>query len=77
MNSIEHKAAYFEPWENPADGQLYYMYNKKYFEVNRPSKNWSASPDLFTENCAPEHKQYLAELIEATAKAKKEKEKEK
>lgn len=56
VNNIEHRAAYFEPWENPADGQVYYMYNRKYFEVNRPSKDWRESPDLFTENCAPEHK---------------------
>ena len=31
-NSIEHMAAYFQPWENPVDGQIYYMYNGKYFE---------------------------------------------
>ena len=53
-NKIEHQAAYFEPWENPADGQVYYMYNNKYFEQNRPNQEWSQSPDLFTENCPAE-----------------------
>ena len=36
-NKLEHKAAYFEPWENPMDNQVYYMYNNKYFEHNRPN----------------------------------------
>ena len=36
-NNIEHHAIFFEPWENPADGQIYYMYNRKYFEQNRPN----------------------------------------
>ena len=36
-NNIEHHAIFFEPWENPADGQIYYMYNRKYFEHNRPN----------------------------------------
>ena len=31
-NNVEHKAIFFEPWENPADGQTYYKYNNKYFE---------------------------------------------
>ena len=72
-NKIEHRAAYFDPWENPADGQVYYMYNRKYFEHNRPRKDWSESPDLFTENCAPEIRPYLEEFLQAAAK-KREKE---
>ena len=76
INNVEHKALFFEPWENPVDGQVYYMYNRKYFEHNRPNKEWTESPDLFTENCAPEVKPYLDELIGAASK-KKEKEKEK
>ena len=51
------------------------MYNRKYFEQNRPAKDWSESPDLFTENCAPEVRPYLDELIGAAAIEKKKKEK--
>ena len=51
---IEHHAAFFDPWENPADGQTYYMYNRKYFEHHRPNHDWADSPDLFTENTPAE-----------------------
>ena len=67
-HGIEYKAAYFEPWENPNDGQVYYLYNRKYFEHNRVNKDWSESPDLFSENCLPEIQPYLDALMKKTTK---------
>jgi hypothetical protein len=32
---IEHEPLFFEPITNEADGLVYHVYNKKYFEVNR------------------------------------------
>ena len=58
-NKIEHKALYFDAWENPADGQTYYTYNNKYFEQCRLTQDWSESPDLFTETCPEEIQPYL------------------
>ena len=71
---MEHSAAYFEPWENPVDGQTYYTYNSKYFEQNRPNHDWQQSPDLFTENCPPEIQSILTGLTDGAKKEKKEKE---
>jgi len=71
-NNIEHRALFFEPWENPVDSQIYYMYNRKYFETHRPNKDWSESPDLFDQNCAPEIQPYLDELLGAAAAKKAE-----
>ena len=46
---IEHKAIFFEPWQNPYDKQMYYRYNNKYFEHSRKNQDWSECPDLFSE----------------------------
>ena len=35
---------------NPQDNQIYYKYNHKYFEEDRPNKNWSKMPDLFGDD---------------------------
>ena len=69
-NNIEHRANFFEPWENPVDGQTYYMYNRKYFEHNRPNKDWTVSPDLFSEECSDEVKPYLEALLSGAKKEK-------
>ena len=45
--NIEHKPLFFEKWDNPFDGQLYYVYNYKYFEHNRPVQDWKKCPDIF------------------------------
>jgi len=42
---------------------MYYMYNNKYFEHNRPNKDWSESPDLFTDKCDPEIQPYLDAIL--------------
>ena len=46
---IEHKALFFEPWENPHDGQTYFVYNNKYFEHCRKNQDWSICPDIFSD----------------------------
>ena len=50
------------------------MYNRKYFEQNRPNQDWNELPDLFTEECPPEIKPYLQDLLEARDKKKAEEE---
>jgi hypothetical protein len=47
---IPHKAVFFQPWENPYDGQTYYVYNGKYFEHNRKVQDWKECPDIFSEH---------------------------
>ena len=49
QNGIDHQPAYFETFENPHDGQTYYVYNNKYFEHDRPKGDWQRLPDLFGE----------------------------
>ena len=44
---VDHVPAYFEEYQNPLDNQTYYVYNKKYFELDRKSQDWSKLPDLF------------------------------
>jgi len=29
---LEHKPTFFDPWMNPSDGQVYFLYNNKYYE---------------------------------------------
>lgn len=66
---------FFVPWENPRDGQTYFKYNERYFEINRPQKDWNRSPDLFSEQTTPEVQPYLDQILgqksEATTKGKK------
>lgn len=45
---MEHEPMFFKPWDNPFDGQLYFVYNHKYFEHNRPNQDWKDSPDIFS-----------------------------
>jgi len=46
---------YFDIYDNQNDpSQVYYKYNGKYFENDRPKKDWSRLPDLFSETLPPE-----------------------
>jgi hypothetical protein len=51
---IEHKAVFFEEWENPFDNQVYFVYNNKYFEQCRPKQDWKMCPDIFRESIPTE-----------------------
>jgi len=70
LNKIEHQAAYFDTWENPADKQVYYVYNKKYFEEDRKEQSWGRLIDLFSEQMAPEVAQYLPDKKRSAKKRK-------
>jgi len=45
---LEHKTVFFEPWINPIDQTLYYVYNYRYFEDCRKNQNWSDCADIFS-----------------------------
>lgn len=47
---MEHRPMFFEKWDNPFDNQVYYVYNGKYFEHNRPNQDWKKCPDIFGYN---------------------------
>jgi oxysterol-binding protein 1 len=54
-HKIEHTPKYFEEWKNPDDpDQVYYRYNGKYFEEDRPKKDWSRLPDIYSDELPPE-----------------------
>ena len=53
-NNIHHKTFYFDEWNNPFDGQMYWKYNGTYFERDRPKQDWSRLPDLFSNYLPPE-----------------------
>jgi hypothetical protein len=57
---IEHKPAYFEEWKNPDDKDMvYYRYNGRYWEQDRPKKDWSRLPDLYSEVLSEPVRQFL------------------
>ena len=57
---IKHKPTYFDEWQNPEDPEhVYYRYNGTYFEKDRPSKDWSRLPDLYSDNLPSEVEEYL------------------
>ena len=48
--NIDHKPAYFDEWVNPDDeNQVYYRYNGKYWDNDRPKRDWTRLPDLYSE----------------------------
>jgi hypothetical protein len=54
-HKIEYRPKYFEEWKNPDDpDQVYYKYNGKYFEHDRPKKDWSHLPDIYGDKLPPE-----------------------
>lgn len=55
---IEHNPMYFEEWKNPEDDQIYYRYNRTYFEQDREHKDWKRLPDLYSEDLPPEVKDF-------------------
>ncbi len=58
-HEITPKPLYFEEWHNPDDpDKIYYRYNGLYFEKDRPTKDWSRLPDLFTEKLPPEIEEF-------------------
>lgn len=57
---LEHKPAFFVPWENPYDNQTYYVYNGEYFEHCRKNQDWDRCPDIFSEE--PPTQEKLLEL---------------
>ena len=58
-NKLSHTPAYFEEWPNPDDPeQVYYRYNGKYFEHDRPKKDWSRLPDLYSDKIPPEVEEF-------------------
>ncbi len=58
-NKLEHRPKYFEEWTNPDDaGQTYYKYTEKYFEVDRPKRNWEHLPDIYSEKLAKEVEEF-------------------
>jgi hypothetical protein len=60
-NKVEYKPKYFEPWTNPDDpNQVYYKYNCLYFEKDRPEKDWSRLPDLYSDQLPPEVAEFEA-----------------
>jgi len=46
---LEHKPVFFDPWLNPSDGNIYFVYNNKYFEHCRKTQDWHECPDIFSE----------------------------
>ena len=65
-NNITPQPFYFDIIDNPDDpSQKYYKYNYKYFEHDRPNKDWRRLPDLFSEKLPPE-----IEAFEASKKKK-------
>lgn len=58
-NKIEHRPKYFDVWKNPEDpAQVYYKYNGKYFEEDRPRGEWSRLPDIYGERLPPEVEEF-------------------
>lgn len=57
-HNIQHQPTYFEEWKNPEDDQIYYIYNRKYFENDRKYKDWTRLPDLYSETLPPEIEQF-------------------
>ena len=49
-----HTPRYFTQWLNPSDNQQYWVYNKKYFEVDRKNQTWEGCEDIFAET-TPAH----------------------
>ena len=56
-----HKPNYFDEEVNPLDGLIYHVYNHKYFEHDRPKKNWGHLLDLYSDECTPEVYQFIGE----------------
>lgn len=49
-NNITPKPVFFDEWINPDDPEgLYFKYNGSYFEKDRPNRDWSRLPDIFSE----------------------------
>ena len=51
--------SYFEVWKNPHDGQDYWVYNKRYFEKDRPAQDWKHLPDIFSSTVTNELEPFL------------------
>jgi hypothetical protein len=65
-HKIEPKPFYFTAYDNPEDPSLkYYRYNGLYYENDRPKKDWSRLPDIFSDKLPPE-----IEAFEASKKKK-------
>lgn len=58
----EFAPSYFEVWKNPHDGQDYWIYNKKYFEKDRPEQNWKHLPDIFSSAVTPELEPFMKQV---------------
>lgn len=54
VNGSTHKPLFFKESVNPLDKQVYYEYNRKYFEEDRKSQNWERCPDLWSDEFYPE-----------------------
>lgn len=56
---IEPKPFYFDEWTNPDDpDQVYYRYNRKYFEMDRKNKDWSRLPDIYSDSLPTEIEEF-------------------
>jgi hypothetical protein len=59
-NGKKHETVYFEEWKNPEDNnEVYFRYNYTYFEKDRPNKDWSRLPDLYSETLDPEIEEFV------------------
>jgi hypothetical protein len=57
-NNLDYKPLYFEEWYNSEDNQIYWVYNKTYFEKDRLEQKWERTPDLFSEMLPPEVEEF-------------------
>lgn len=55
----EPRPTYFKEWQNPNDGQTYFVYNETYWEKDRANQDWSRCPDIYGDKYPEEVQPYI------------------